>query len=113
MAPRRPKMAPRRLQDGPRRLQEGLREAHEGPRGAQEGSKRGPRGPQEGPQEGSKRELGTNLAQRPLRDPPRTLPDPSGERFRDKFGPTKRTQTCTQMGPKRKESESSIVHCSS
>ena len=49
--------------------------------------KRAPRGLQEGAEEGSKRDLGTNLAQRALRKPPGTLPDPSGERFRDQFGP--------------------------
>ena len=58
---------------------------------AQEGPKRAPRGLQEVPQEGSKRELGTNLSQRPLWDPPRTLPDPSGERFWGQFGPKRRS----------------------
>ena len=46
----------------------------------QEGPKRGSRGLQEGPPEGSKRELGTKLAESPLQDPPGhppgTLPDP-------------------------------------
>ena len=46
-----------------------------------------PRGLQEGPHGGSKRDLGTNLAQRALPEAPGTLPDPSGERFRDQFGP--------------------------
>ena len=46
-----------------------------------------PRGLQEGLQEGSKRDLGTNLAQRALPDAPGTLPDLSGERFRDPFCP--------------------------
>ena len=45
-------------------------------------------GLQQGPQEGSKRDLGTNLAQRALPEAPGTLPDPSGERFRDPFCPT-------------------------
>ena len=49
---------------------------------AREGPKRAPRELQEGPQEGSEREAGPNLAQRPLQDPPGTLPghpwDPPG-----------------------------------
>ena len=59
---------------------------------AQERPTKAPRGLQEGPQEGPKRDIGSNLAQRPLQessgtlpDPfwgaPGTLPDPSGERF--------------------------------
>ena len=44
---------------------------------AEEGPKRGSRGLQQGPPEGSKRELGTKLAESPLRDPPRPLLGPS------------------------------------
>ena len=54
-----------------------------------------PRGLQEGLQEGSKRDLGTNLAQRALPEAPGTLPDPSGERFRDQFGPKSGPQEAT------------------
>ena len=46
-------------------------------REAQAGPKMAPRGPKMG-----------NLAQRALPDAPGTLPDPSGERFRDPFCPT-------------------------
>ena len=54
-----------------------------------------PRGLQEGPHGGSKRDLGTNLAQRALPEAPGTLPDPSGERFRDQFGPKSGPQEAT------------------
>ena len=46
---------------------------------AQERPTRAPRGLQEGPQEGPKRDIGPNLAQRPLQESPGTLPDPSGD----------------------------------
>ena len=65
---------------------------------AQEGPKMAPTGLQKGPQEGSKRDIGPNLAQRPLQEPPGTLPDPSGERFGHQLGP--------QNGPR----EGKIVH---
>ena len=59
---------------------------------AQERPTKAPRGLQEGPQEDPKRDIGPNLAQRPLQESPGTLPDPfwgasktfpdpSGERF--------------------------------
>ena len=95
MAPRRPKMAPRRLQGGPRWPHEGSKRAHAGPKRAPGGPKMAPRGLQEGPHGGSKRDLGTNLAQRALPEAPGTLPDPSGERFRDQFGPKSGPQEAT------------------
>ena len=77
-APGRPKMASRRPQDEPRRPQDDSKRASWRPKMAQEGPKRDTRGLQEGPQQGSKRGLGTNLAERPLQDPLRTLRDPPG-----------------------------------
>ena len=95
MAPRRPKMAPRGLQGGPRWPHEGSKRAPAGPKRAPRGPKMAPRGLQEGPHGGSKRDLGTNLAQRALPEAPGTLPDPSGERFRDQFGPKSGPQEAT------------------
>ena len=95
MAPRRPKMAPRGLQGGPRWPHEGSKRAQAGPKRAPRGPKMAPRGLQEGPHGGSKRDLGTNLAQRALPEAPGTLPDPSGERFRDQFGPKSGPQEAT------------------
>ena len=54
-----------------------------------------PRGLQEGPHGGSKRDLGTNLAQRALPEAPGTLPNASWERFRDPFGPKSGPQEAT------------------
>ena len=95
MSPRRPKMAPRGLQGGPRWPHEGSKRAPAGPKRAPRGPKMAPRGLQEGPHGGSKRDLGTNLAQRALPEAPGTLPDPSGERFRDQFGPKSGPQEAT------------------
>ena len=95
MAPRRPKMAPRGLQGGPRWPHVDSKRAQAGPKRAPRGPKMAPRGLQEGPHGGSKRDLGTNLAQRALPEAPGTLPDPSGERFRDQFGPKSGPQEAT------------------
>ena len=97
-SPTWPQDGPRWPQDSAKSSQDSTNMAPRGPQGgsrwlkmAQEEPKRAPRGLQEGPQEGSKRDLGTNLAQRALRKSPGTLPDPSGERFWDRFGHSKQT----------------------
>ena len=89
-SPRWPQDGPRWPQDGAKTSQDGTNTAPRVPQGgsrwlkmAQEEPKRAPRGIQQGPQEGSKRDLGTNLAQRALLEAPGTLPAPSGERFWD------------------------------
>ena len=72
IAPRRPNMVSKRPQDGPRRPQERPKRASGRLKMAQE---RVPRRAQEG----SKSGLRTNLAQRPPRDTPGTLPGPPWE----------------------------------
>ena len=69
---------------------------------AQQRPTRAPGGCQEGPEEGSKRDIEAHLTQRPLREPPGTLPDPSGERFWDQFG--------TNLDPQNGAQEAKVVH---
>ena len=99
MSPRRPKIASTGPQDESRRPQDGPRRDPWRPKMAHEGPRRDSRGLQEGPQDGSEKDLGTNLAESSLQDPPGTLlgpswdppgtlPDPSGERCRHLFRPT-------------------------
>ena len=99
ISPRRPKIASTRPQDESRRPQNGPRRDPWRPKMAHEGPRRDSRGLQKGPQDGSDKDLGTDLAesslqdppgtlQGPSRDPPGTLLDPSGERCRHLFRPT-------------------------
>ena len=55
---------------------------------AQEGPMKAPGELHEGPRERSSSDIVPNLAQRNIWEPPGTLPDTSGERFRNSFCPT-------------------------
>ena len=107
MSPRRPKMVRRGLQRGPRWPHEGSKRAQAGPKRAPRGPKMAPRGLQEGPHGGSKRDLGTNLAQRALPKPP----GPSQTHPGSDFG----TNLVPKADPKRphcRQSRSNYCHAS-
>ena len=81
---------------GPRGFQGGSRWPKSGPLGLQDGSKKAPRKAPRGFQEGHRAQVGSETSPGipwhppgPLRGAPRTVLDPSGERFCDQFGLSK------------------------
>ena len=70
---------------------------------AHDGPERASRGLQEGPPDGSEKDLGTNLAESSLQDPPGTLPGPSWDPPGALLGPSwtpPGSDFLTNLGPK-------------
>ena len=71
---------------------------------AQERPTRAPGGCQEGPEKGSKRDIGAHLSQRPLREPPGTLPGLSRTPPGSDFGTNLGQIWTLQMDPRKPKS---------